>query len=89
MKKLPDEAMHIAGTMLFGGFCSVVGTMWTIYDEDAPFVADIFYKHLFSKGSGVGVDVTNTAQALHIATKELQKKGVPCQRWAPFIHLGL
>ena len=27
-KKIPDEAMHIAATMLFAGFRGVVGTMW-------------------------------------------------------------
>jgi CHAT domain-containing protein len=27
-KKLPDETMHIAASMLFAGFPSVVGTMW-------------------------------------------------------------
>jgi CHAT domain-containing protein len=30
----PDEAMHLAGVMLFAGFRSVIGTMWqeTIHD---------------------------------------------------------
>jgi CHAT domain-containing protein len=27
-EEIPDEALHIAGTMLFSGFHSVVGTMW-------------------------------------------------------------
>jgi CHAT domain-containing protein len=27
-KEIPDEAMHIAATMLFAGFHGVVGTMW-------------------------------------------------------------
>jgi CHAT domain-containing protein len=27
-KKQPDQAVHLAASMLFCGFCSVVGTMW-------------------------------------------------------------
>lgn len=27
-KKLPDEAMHLAATLLFAGFGSLVATMW-------------------------------------------------------------
>ena len=29
-KGSPDEAMHLAATMLFAGFCGVVGTMWSV-----------------------------------------------------------
>jgi CHAT domain-containing protein len=28
--KLPDEAMHLAATMLFAGYRGVVGTMWSV-----------------------------------------------------------
>jgi CHAT domain-containing protein len=27
-RSTPDEAMHLAATLLFAGFCGVVGTMW-------------------------------------------------------------
>jgi CHAT domain-containing protein len=30
-RKIPDEAMHLAATMLFAGFRGVVGTMWSVY----------------------------------------------------------
>ncbi|KAJ6512345.1 CHAT domain-containing protein [Mycena vulgaris] len=46
-KKLPDEAMHLAATLLFSGFRSVVATMWTMHDPDGPEVAEAFYGHLF------------------------------------------
>jgi tetratricopeptide (TPR) repeat protein len=29
-EELPDEMVHLAGTMLFSGFRSVVGTMWSV-----------------------------------------------------------
>ena len=63
--RLPDEAMHLAGTLLFAGFRGVVGTMWwvnrpcftghplivcrSIYDKDGPKVADTFYENLFPR----------------------------------------
>jgi CHAT domain-containing protein len=30
-KKQPDQAIHLAATLLFTGFSSVVGTMWCVY----------------------------------------------------------
>jgi CHAT domain-containing protein len=29
-EKVPDEAIHLAATMLFAGFRGVVGTMWSV-----------------------------------------------------------
>ncbi|KAJ6623847.1 CHAT domain-containing protein, partial [Mycena sp. CBHHK59/15] len=44
---VPDEAMHLAATLLFAGFNGVVATMWTMNDLDGPKIADTFYEHLF------------------------------------------
>lgn len=33
--KQPDQAIHLAATMLFAGFKSVIGTMW--YVDVSPF----------------------------------------------------
>ena len=61
-----------------------------IKDEDAPHVADIFYKHLFRKGKGTLPDPTEAAYALHLAVKSLRvDKKVGFERWAAFIHLGM
>lgn len=30
-KNLPDEAMHLAATLMFGGFRGAVATMWSVY----------------------------------------------------------
>ena len=64
----------------------------SIYDEDAPDVADVFYSHLFKDGqtSESHIDITEAALALHLAVKKLrEEKKVTFQRWVPFIHLGL
>ena len=31
----PDQAIHLAATMLYAGFKSIVGTMWSVYDQRA------------------------------------------------------
>ncbi|KAJ6554951.1 CHAT domain-containing protein [Mycena vulgaris] len=90
---LPDEAMHLAPTLLFAGFCSVVATMWTTQDSDGPKIADAFYEHLFRNvdpGSSPPVfpDLNESAEALHFAVAKLRTQ-VPLLRWIPFVHYGL
>ncbi|KAK7051931.1 CHAT domain-containing protein [Favolaschia claudopus] len=93
--QLPDEAMHLAATLQFAGFRGVVGTMWTIRDDDGPRVADAFYGHLFANCDPhvvppVTPDLTEAARALHIAVKQLRDHGnVDFIRWVPFVHYGL
>ncbi|KAJ7120836.1 CHAT domain-containing protein [Mycena epipterygia] len=92
---VPDEAMHLAATMLFTGFHGVVATMWQMHDPDGPEIAETFYRHLF-KGCDAAADppilpdLTKSAEALHIAVKKLREDpNVPVSRWAPFVHYGL
>lgn len=49
--KQPEQAIHLAATMLFVGFQTVIGTMWTMRDHDGPFVARVVYEHLFNNNS--------------------------------------
>ncbi|CAE7174298.1 unnamed protein product [Rhizoctonia solani] len=39
-EKLADEAVHLASGMLMAGYTSVIGTMWSVHDADAPVIAD-------------------------------------------------
>ncbi|KAF8501295.1 CHAT domain-containing protein, partial [Gautieria morchelliformis] len=92
-KALPDEAIHLASTLLFSGFQGVIATMWSISDEDGPKVADAFYEYLYRmKPSTVaGTFQPNTreaARALHVAVDKLRSEGVSFKRWVPFIHMG-
>ncbi|KAJ7456088.1 CHAT domain-containing protein [Mycena latifolia] len=92
---LPDEAMHLAATMLFAGFRGVVATMWRMADLDGPKIADTFYEQLF-KGCDatadppIPPDLLKAAEALHIAVKKLRADpNVSFSRWVPFVHYGL
>lgn len=38
---LTDEILHLAGAMEAAGFRSVVGTMWAMVDDGAPYVVVI------------------------------------------------
>ncbi|CAE6466667.1 unnamed protein product [Rhizoctonia solani] len=88
-ESLPDEAAHLAAGMLVAGYRSVIATMWSIMDEDAPLIADRVYANLF--------DITrsqnshwDSARALHEAVSELRSKvgEKAFFRWAPFVHIG-
>ncbi|KAG8725592.1 hypothetical protein FRC11_001799 [Ceratobasidium sp. 423] len=86
-KNLPDEAVHLASGMLMAGYSSVIATMWSVVDEDAPIVADRVYGRLMKDrklGNG------EAGKALHYAVAELREMvGVEnFERWVPYIHIG-
>ncbi|KAJ7229390.1 CHAT domain-containing protein [Mycena rebaudengoi] len=90
---IPDEALHLAATLLFAGFQSIVATMWTMSDKDGPEVTKWFYSHLFRNAKAtsnppVFPDLRESAEALHLAVAKLRSK-VPFARWVPFVHYGL
>ncbi|KAF8178216.1 CHAT domain-containing protein [Mycena galopus ATCC 62051] len=92
---VPDEAMHLAATLLFAGFRSVVATLWTMQDADGPKIANRFYEHLFKDCDSESIppvlpDLTKSAEALHYAVLELRKESdIPFKQWVPFVHYGL
>ncbi|TFY65204.1 hypothetical protein EVG20_g5680 [Dentipellis fragilis] len=92
-EKLSEEAVHLAVALQLAGYQSIVATMWSILDEDAPSVADEVYKHLLCDKVP---DSTQAAAALHHAMLRLQDETRPAKlddvwfhRWVPFIHIGV
>ncbi|KAG8753888.1 hypothetical protein FRC11_007049 [Ceratobasidium sp. 423] len=86
-EKLPDEAVHLASGLLMAGYSSVIATMWSVVDEDAPLVADNVYGQLMRGGKlGNG----EAGRALHSAVAELRERlgEKAFQRWVPYIHIG-
>ncbi|KAJ6554753.1 CHAT domain-containing protein [Mycena capillaripes] len=94
-KAVPDEAMHLAATLLFAGFRGVVATMSTMNDLDGPKIGDTFYEHLFKNcdphsNPPVLPDLTQAAKALHLAVAKLRREpNISFRRWVPFVHYGL
>ncbi|EUC60843.1 aromatic di-alanine and TPR containing protein [Rhizoctonia solani AG-3 Rhs1AP] len=86
-EKLPDEAIHLASGMLMAGYPSVIATMWSVVDEDAPLVADRVYAQLMKVGK---VGNGETGRALHHAVEKLREKVGEKEfgRWVPYIHIG-
>ncbi|KAG8731985.1 hypothetical protein FRC11_001227, partial [Ceratobasidium sp. 423] len=70
-EKLPDEAIHLASGMLMAGYPSVIATMWSVMDEDAPFVADKVYSELMRDGK---IGNGEAGKALHYAVVALRDK---------------
>ncbi|TFK19649.1 hypothetical protein FA15DRAFT_674240 [Coprinopsis marcescibilis] len=79
----------IPHALVAAGFKAVVGPMWAISNQDGPYMADMFYKHLLRRdhpgNSPIGID---TAEALHNATKDLKAHTKEFRRWVPFAHFG-
>ncbi|KAG9090580.1 hypothetical protein FS749_000443 [Ceratobasidium sp. UAMH 11750] len=86
-EKLPEEAVHLAAGMIIAGYSTVIATMWSINDADAPLVATDFYSKLIEDGVP---DIRRAARALHDAVGSLREKigEKNFSRWVPFIHVG-
>jgi CHAT domain-containing protein len=68
---LPEEVIHLAAGMLMAGYESVVGTMWSVGDADAPILMEKFYSYLMKDDGG---DSKKSAYALHHAVTMLREK---------------
>ncbi|CAE6501068.1 unnamed protein product [Rhizoctonia solani] len=86
-ENLPDEAVHLASGMLMAGYASVIATMWSVHDEDAPLVADKVYAQLMKEG---GIRNGEAGKALHTAVAVLRETvgERKFERWVPYIHIG-
>ncbi|KDN33410.1 hypothetical protein RSAG8_13504, partial [Rhizoctonia solani AG-8 WAC10335] len=73
--------------MLMAGYPSVIATMWSVKDKDAPFVADKVYAELMKDGR---VGNGEAGRALHYAVAELRDEigEQEFARWVPYIHIG-
>jgi CHAT domain-containing protein len=81
--------MHLAAGIQFSGFLSVIATLWTIQDKDAPKVAYETYSYLLHNGID-GHDLSDAAKALNCAVLALQDDPeVTIDRWAPFVHFRI
>ncbi|KAF8752358.1 TPR-like protein [Rhizoctonia solani] len=73
--RLPDEAIHLASGMLMAGYTSVIGTMWSVKDIDAPLVAEKVYAKLLKEGKlGNG----EAGKALHSSVANCKTR---LERW--------
>jgi CHAT domain-containing protein len=86
--ELPEEAIHLAAGMPMAGYGSVVATMWSIQDNDAPTIAGKFYTYLIEEARG---DSSKAAYALHDAVAHLRNLRGENEfvSWVPFIHIGI
>ncbi|KAK0184754.1 CHAT domain-containing protein [Armillaria mellea] len=89
-ESVPEESVHLAAGMLMAGYQSIIATLWSIRDADAPDIADEVYSRLFEHGEP---DTGDAAIALHHAVQSLRKrvedKPDSFVRWVPFIHVGV
>ncbi|KIM28584.1 hypothetical protein M408DRAFT_23633 [Serendipita vermifera MAFF 305830] len=84
-EKIAEESVHLAAGMLFSGCKGVIGTMWSIRDNDAPKVTKVVYERMLKDGKP---NRKEAARALHEAVKELRESGADFLSWVPFIHMG-
>ncbi|KAF5340622.1 hypothetical protein D9611_007365 [Ephemerocybe angulata] len=95
-EEFSDEAVHLAAGMLAAGYRRVVATMWVISDELALEVANDFYGHLLTHGTGQTdgtFDGSQSAYALHHAIQQLRlhldsDSETALLTWVPYVHFG-
>ncbi|MEU8715246.1 CHAT domain-containing protein [Streptomyces sp. NPDC048663] len=85
--RLPDEAVHLASAFQTAGYPQVVGALWEATDPVSVRLTELLYPALRTYGRGL--DVTDTARAVHRIVRKLraQHPGAP-RVWAPYVHTG-
>lgn len=83
----PDESIHLAAAMQFSGFCSVIGSMWSVDDDVARQVVSAFYRYLVD--SSGRLDCTQAAAALHKTMKQKSMRKIPLEQRIAFVHIGV
>ncbi|MFF0429046.1 CHAT domain-containing protein [Streptomyces sp. NPDC004520] len=84
---LTDESIHLASTFQLAGFPHVIGTLWDVWDEDAPDIADAVHRSMTSGHSGLRTN--SSAQALHEAVRAARDRNPRTPtRWACHVHYG-
>ena len=87
-KLIPNESVHLAAGLQFLGFRGVIGTMWSVKDEDAFYVTKEVYGQLLGNGAPRAT-ASGAAVALHLAVRRLRdEKKATLAQWVPFIHFG-
>ncbi|WP_028815263.1 CHAT domain-containing tetratricopeptide repeat protein [Streptomyces flavidovirens] len=93
---LVDEAIHLATAFQIAGYPRVIGTLWTIKDNIAVTMADLFYQGLATGTSPL--DPGRSAYALHHTVRRVRDgHGLPQgfhraatpALWAAHIHVGV
>jgi len=88
-ESVSDEVLHLAASMQFCGFRSVVGTMWAMKDKDGRDLTRYFYESVFSYETQDVPYHERTAEALRDAVKKLRRKGgMTLERWVNYVHYG-
>jgi CHAT domain-containing protein len=82
----PDEAMHLAASLQYSGFRSIVGTLWQASDDISSELVQSFYREVLVGGEP---DVLRVAGCLSRAVHGLREKKVPIHVWAPYLHVGI
>ncbi|WP_449341881.1 CHAT domain-containing protein, partial [Streptomyces aurantiogriseus] len=83
--RLPDEALHLAGTLQLAGFSQVIGTLWRVDDESSAEIAQGVYGLLKDTGTGA----PPAALALHQAVGRLRARHPDRPlSWAAHMHSG-
>ncbi|MFF3843964.1 CHAT domain-containing protein [Streptomyces sp. NPDC002328] len=83
--RLPDEALHLAGTLQLAGFSQVIGTLWRVDDESSAEIAQGVYGVLKDAGPGA----PPAALALHRAVGRLRARHPDRPlSWAAHLHSG-
>jgi hypothetical protein len=92
---LLDEGRHIASSIQQARYPSVVGTLWSVRDQNSCNIAKFVYSWMLSHGSGARLYTEKSAEGLHHAIRRVREEtgggsfASDPLAWAPYIHIGV
>jgi tetratricopeptide (TPR) repeat protein len=85
--ELPNEMLHLAGSLQLAGFEHVVAAQWSVNDAYALRIAGAFYEGL-SEPETHDLDPDRASSALHQAIQRVRIEDDRPICWAAYIHTG-
>ncbi|KAK3326770.1 CHAT domain-containing protein [Apodospora peruviana] len=88
LEGLQDEPNHVTAALFTAGFQTVVGTLWSVVEDQALIFTKEFYQILALHAKD-GITTRVVAEAVHLATMKVAESRPNPAVWSPFICFGV
>ena len=85
---LQDEPNHVTAALYMAGFQAVVGSLWSVREQDALIFTEELYQYLALHAKD-GITTRVVAEAVHVATMKVAQSTQNPAFWSPFVCFGI
>ena len=88
LEGLQDEPHHVTAALFTTGLHAVVGTLWSVREDDELIFTEELYQYL-ALHAKEGLATRVVAEAVHLATMKVMQSTPNAAYWSPFVCFGI